>query len=235
MVKSKNIIAGLGVVAGLGMALMPLGAFAAPDTNHPGWQETGSYAVRAHVGEVIEIAVTNITNPISGLANHSRVDITPGGTVNATTEHTVQVKSNARGGYQLLLKADHSDLQLITEYNADKSAKTLDPSINIPGLESASDLSADVSGWGYKIKTSGGQYSGNFLPVPDEYDSTEGATIATGSYKTGGEGSAYHTDAAEYTDTYVVGYGIKAATTQPSGSYEAKVTYKAVAHVLGED
>lgn len=233
MVKSKNIIAGLGVVAGLGMALLPLGAFAATEG------ETGGHVVRAHVGEVIEIAVTNITNRMSNdtesaLYNHSRVAIEPGAAVNASTEHTVQVKSNARGGYQLLMKADHANLELISEYNTDGTAKTYNSSINIPAVAAAGDTLATNAGWGYKIKATGGEYGDKYLPVPTAYDSAAGATIASGSYRTGESGSAYRTETTEYTDTYTVGYGIKAAADQPSGSYEATITYKAIAHVLGD-
>ena len=233
MVKSKNIIAGLGVVAGLGMALLPLGAFAATEG------ETAGHVVRAHVGEVIEIDVTNITNRMSDvtsdpLYNHSRVAIEPGNTVDATTEHTVQVKSNARGGYQLLMKADRANLELISEYNADGTAKTYNSSIKIPAVAAAGDTLETNAGWGYKIKAGSGSYGDKFLPVPTAYASGEGATIAEGSYRTGTSGSPYRTETAEYTDTYTVGFGVKAAADQPSGSYEATITYKAIAHVLGD-
>lgn len=233
MVKSKNIIAGLGVVAGLGMALLPLGAFAATE------DETDGHVIRAHVGEVIEIDVTNITNRMSNdtenaLYNHSRVAIEPGGTVDATTVHTVEVKSNARGGYQLLLKADRANLELISEYNNDGTAKTYNSAINIKGLSAENTLASDA-GWGYKIKAStDSDYSGGFLPVPTAYDNTEAATIASGSYRAGTTASPYRTETEKYTDTYNVQYGIKAAANQPSGSYEATVTYKAIAHVLGD-
>lgn len=231
MVKSKNIIAGLGVVAGLGMALLPLGAFAATEG------ETAGHVVRAHVGEIIEINVTNITDAMAetgALANHSKVSIQPGG-YNDHIEHTLQVKSNARGGYQLLMKADRANLELISEYNGDGTAKTYNNQIKIPAVGAEGDTLASNAGWGYKIKAGSGSYGDKFLPVPTAYASGEDATIAEGSYRNGTSGSPYRTETAEYTDTYTVNFGIRAAENQPSGSYQATVTYKAIAHVLGDE
>ena len=234
MVKSKNIIAGLGVVAGLGMALLPLGAFATDVDD-----ETSAHYIRANVGEVISIEMASNKAMAAPLADHSRVEITPGGTVNTELIHTVTVKSNARGGYKLLLKADAADLKLITAYDSDGKATATSSSIVIPGLESANALTADDSeGWGYRV----GQYtksgntwtaptlSGNFNPVPTTYGST---SVVASTFKDGTT-NPYHTETTAYTEKFDFGYGIKADADQPSGSYEAAVTYKAVANVLGD-
>ena len=244
MVKSKNIIAGLGVVAGLGMALLPLGAFAATE------DETDAHYIRANVGEIISIAMES-NKTMTGLSDHSRIEITPGATVNSELIHTVTVNSNARGGYKLLIKADRANLELITAYYTGDDATTTEKvekageakqyntAVYIPGITtSGGDALTENAGWGYRVgpyTKSGTTYtaptlSGNYLQVPTVYGDT---SVVASTFKDGST-NPYHTETTAYEEKFDFGYGVKAAADQPSGSYEAAVTYKAVANVLGD-
>lgn len=221
MVKSKNIIAGLGVVAGLGMALLPLGAFAETATS-----DAVEHTVRGTVSDIISIAVsTNKEEELKDGSKISLVDLEPG-KLNADLEHTVAVTTNARGGYQLKMNAKDAKnaLRYITSYDTtnDDVAATYSDSITIPSVTTDTALAdGGNAGWGYKIKKSGGSYTGNFKQIP-----TAATAIATAS------STDVASKTATYTDNYIVNFGILPATDQLSGSYEATLVYQAITQAL---
>lgn len=244
MVKSKNIIAGLGVVAGLGMALLPLGAFAAESNNV-------SHTIRGVVGDVISITVAadshaqtyqigvdadNGNAPIYG--DYSVVSLNPG-KLNDSLEHTVTVDTNTRNGYALkMYAATASDVNLryITgKGTGDLANKATEyhSTVKIANIAetTGSALTGTDYGWGYKVKqtntvTAGGystSYGDKFLPIPA--DENHG-TIAT-------VGAARSNDqTGNYEDTFKVNFGIRPAADQLAGEYEATVVYKAVTNAI---
>lgn len=231
MVKSKNIIAGLGVVAGLGMALLPLGAFAATED-----ADTG-HIIRAKVGEIIELTFTDNTTYTdakpTGYGNEYSLAAVEPGELNSVIEHGLKVDTNARGGFQLQMSTTGGNaLRLITSYDTDgKTAAGYSDSVKIASVPAAGSAlegtAATDYGWGYKIAEKSASYSGLYQAIP-------GADYVTikDSRRTGGTGSEYHTD--KYYEEYKVNFGIRPATDQASGNYQAVVNYKAVANVLGE-
>lgn len=231
MVKSKNIIAGLGVVAGLGMALLPLGAFAAETANNP------SRTVRGVVGDVISIELTNDNKEktdTSG-AKLSVVDLEPG-KLNADLVHTVKVTTNAQGGYDLKMAADHSDLRYVTSWDSTtptgaqvKKSTAWSTTVTIPSVTAANTTLANLNdddtttagAWGYKVK----------LSTASDYD-TAGFNVIPTSATTIKTKAAPSNPTGEYNDSYSINYGIRPANTQLSGAYEATITYSAVTNAL---
>ena len=230
MVKSKNIIAGLGVVAGLGMALLPLGAFAAETENNP------ARTIRGVVGDVISIELTqdNKEKTDTSGAKLSVVDLEPG-KLNADLVHTVKVTTNAQGGYDLKMVADHSDLRYVTAWDSAtptgeqvKKSTAWSTTVTIPSVTAANtalaDLAADSTAdgaWGYKVKLSGAS----------EYDTTGFNVIPTTATSIKVK-AAPSNPTGEYNDSYDINYGIVPANDQLSGAYEATITYSAVTNAL---
>lgn len=249
MVKSKNIIAGLGVVAGLGVALLPLGAFAAESNNV-------SHTIRGIVGDVISVELTSISNGHSLTLEDnsviSKVNLTPGD-LNATLEHVVTVHTNTRNGYGLQMYGTSlvgsgenakAALKYIDEWGTDAdeirgnevAAHTLD-TITIDSITSASTLGEDtnVYGWGYKVKKnadSGPQTGGVYSDPATDYATTF-AAIPTAAGTNVKEVSANRSaeELANYSDAFTFQYGIRPATTQLAGSYEGTVVYRAVSGI----
>lgn len=209
MVKSKNIIAGLGVVAGLGVAMLPLGAFAADP-------QTKSEVIRATVAEEFVLTVTssdlNMTPTGTGT-----VSLTRGGTANNGLTHTVNVKGNLYKGYDLVMYgsgfgANAADLVFVKDSSKDfGSADRYDTSTKI---STGDTLSGDTSAWGYKKSETQGSFEGNW-------------TTIKGSDAADNLKSNENTAHTSFNDTVYVNFGIYAAENQAAGAYEGQVTYKA--------
>ncbi len=232
MVKSKNIIAGLGVVAGLGMALLPLGAFATETTNNP------ARTIRGVVGDVISIELTDDSSDEkveagTGGRTVSIVNLEPG-KINDSLVHTVKVTTNAQGGYDLKMAADHSDLRYVTSWSEDvptadqvKRATGWSSTVTINSVEGTNVALADLdsthttTGWGYKVKLAGA----------DNYDTAGFNQIPTSATMIKRK-DAPSNPTGEYNDSYDINYGIVPAKTQLSGAYEATITYSAVTNAL---
>lgn len=246
MVKSKNIIAGLGVVAGLGMALMPLGAFATPSAE----SNAASHTIRGVVGDVISITVAapaayaqqyqigtdSEDNPIMG--DYSLMSLVPG-ELNADLEHTVTVNTNTRDGYALKMyaaTANDVNLRYITAKGTGdlaNKATAYHETVKIAniGETTGSELTGNDYGWGYKVKqtntpAAGGYsttYGSKFLPIPASENAGTIATVAA---------SRSNDQTGKYTDTFKVNFGIRPAEDQLAGEYEATVVYKAVTNAI---
>lgn len=222
MVKTKNIIAGLGVVAGLGMAMLPLGAFALDDSE--------SHTIRATIADTIELTVaTNSEVTLEDGSKISRVAV-EAGQLNPTLVHTLTVNSNVRGGYDLKMSSENNALRLITAWDSENEDVATDYSntYKINSITEANALTGDNYGWGFKIKESAAEYGENYNPIPTTEVSIFDAE-RDGNTEEGGKG-AYRT--GSYSDVYNVQYGIRPAADQVAGAYEATVTYRAVANVL---
>lgn len=122
MSKMTKTIAALGVVAGLGVAAMPLSSYALEDT------ETVNLTVE--VGQSIEITAKETTVDL-GEATSSKM--AEGGTI-------ITVHTNNERGYTATIKADGSRL-----------TGTTDSSNLIPASGSSVVPTNGTSAWGYKI------------------------------------------------------------------------------------
>ncbi len=243
MVKSKNIIAGLGVVAGLGMALLPLGAFATDGQIGGVESNAVEHTVRGVVGDVISISLTtnkgsNITIGQDTTKEISLVNLTPG-KLNTSLIHTVTVKTNAKGGYDLKLSAKDGKnaLRYITGYDdtyedvaASYSEEIVIPAASTSGvaLDDKAENDETAGAWGYRIAdgtVAEADFSGNFKGVPASGAATIKTKAAPATTGTGAVTGAY-------TDTYSVNFGIVPANNQMAGAYEATIVYQAVTNAI---
>lgn len=242
MVKSKKFIAGLGVVAGLGMAMLPLGAFAAESNNV-------SHTIRGVVGDVISVALTSDNKEFTLQDNTkiSKLDLVPG-TLNATLEHVVTVSTNTRSGYGLQMYgtslvgsgADQkAALKYITAYDTTNTdvATAYSDDITIDSITTANDLTGDNYGWGYKVKknaNSGPQddttqeysdpatsYAATFAAIP----TAAGTNVATVS------ADRSSVEDSNYSDAFTFNYGIRPTADQLAGAYEGTVVYRAISGI----
>ncbi len=208
MRKSSKLIAGLGVVAGLGVALAPLGVFAATPTRLDNLHITSTEACSING---VEISAANagdtatastFTDPV----NHYDWAYAPGTEYDFTrrtegtgtaTENTFTIVCNYADGFKIVANA-------VNPTNA-----TLEHTI-----------AAGTTGpeyWAAKIlSTSGGMdtdYTGNTPFAIDTANQkivfVEGATQATGA-------------------SFSMGYVAKTAADTPAGTYEGSVSYTLV-------
>lgn len=146
MVNSKKVIAGLGVVAGLGVAMLPLTTFAdeVSDT-------TEGNVVRVKVSDTIAVTVTET------YAESNAISVNQGEQNVAGLTHAVKVKGNTRNDYTLSVYAGSAGTAL---------KHTAKDTNTIPTLaEDSETLSA--GSWGYQFSTAAGgsTYNGTWKPV----------------------------------------------------------------------
>ena len=211
MVNSKNIIAGLGVVAGLGVAMLPLTSYAADE-------QAVSHMVRATVNEVFTLTVES-NEDLDGIDVSKTLSISKD-SADTSLEHTITVAGNLYKGYDLTLgsASANTDLKFVKDATAAlDSADRYDTNTKIP---TGSTVKAGTSAWGYKVKESGSYPSGDSNWV------TIKAAASADNLK-----SNSNTGHTSFSDTVNVSYGVSASATQAAGVYEAQVTYKATPKV----
>ncbi|MCL2371148.1 hypothetical protein FWC63_00160 [Candidatus Saccharibacteria bacterium] len=210
--KTKAIL-GVGLVAGLGVAMMPLVSYADTDSS--------SATVTVAVAE--SITITELDNTAIGL-NFSGADISAG-TVR-TGNHAVTVSTSAASGWQLAMRSGAATLNLRTATGPDvfagasgfsgvdtANAATLtaanlaaasnQATVATPAAFAASAPTAGL--WGFRLA---GWAANGFANVP-----TTDFIIAANN--------------AAGTATTTVTFGAQAGTTTPSGTYGAWITYTA--------
>ncbi len=249
MSKSTKVIAALGVVAGLGVAALPMASFATQSA-------TGDAEVIVKVDPAIalEIAGNNddnhIPSRVSGETFGSVVDITPNntglvdGSGNDLTETNIKTSSSAvtmtqysvvegdaataydattapNGGFFSTLKVTTNDAGGYSLAVAAKTAADVDltnaAGDTIPSIAAAGTLTAGTAAWGIQPAAA---YAGstmdstitNWNPV-----TTAGYTVKVAPAQRTG-----------YTqDTSIVEYGVATGKAQPTGQYQATLTYTA--------
>ena len=200
MVNSKKIIASLGVVAGLGVAVLPLTSYAVE----------GEGVVKVGVEDSLAVTVTaNYAANVTGGDDYMAVKQ---GEEKATLIHTVNVKGTTRHDYALTMHAKDNEKSAIANnilVHSDVDTAQIAPTAGAASLAKGT--------WGYKYSTDSSSFSGNWKPVA--------LTAATGSLKT-----ASSTDrTAAYDENHYVNFGVNAADDQRAGYYEATVVYTATA------
>lgn len=208
MVNSKNIIAGLGVVAGLGVAMLPLTSYAADE-------QSVSHMVRATVDEVFTLTVES-NKDLDGTDVSKTLSISKD-SADTSLEHTVTVAGNLYKGYDLTLSSvdSNTDLKFVKDATAAlDSADRYDTNTKIP---TGATVKAGTSAWGYKTKEGSDSY-----PSGDTTWTTIKAATSADTLKS--NSNASH---ASFNDIVNVSYGVSASATQAAGVYEAQVIYKA--------
>jgi hypothetical protein len=217
MTTKIKAIMGLGLVAGLGAAVLPLSSYAA-DT------DSDDAEVRVVVDE--SITITGINNTALGL-NFSGADISNG--TLKTGAHAVTVSTSAATGYTLTMKADHNDL---------KKQTSTSPNVygGASGFSGVGDASAD-----YVAPAPAGAYgeltlaSGKGFTFADDAPATgvwgfrlagfagadEYATVPTTALVIA------ESDVAQAAKVTTVSFGAQAGTTTPAGTYGAWIEYLA--------
>lgn len=213
MVKTKNIIAGLGVVAGLGMAMLPLGAFA---------ETTREQTIKAVVEPTLELTVSN--NYGAGTTGGADYVALTRGTENATLIHTIEVAGNTYNDYKLTMNAKTAadvDLRLVKDSTATAAADRYDTNNKIETIATAAS-SLGTAGWGYKYvhnenyAAGAPTFTGNWNPIPAS--ANDGVIDAASGTRT-----------ASYDEYHYVNFGILAAENQVAGTYEAVIEYNVTA------
>ena len=142
MSKSTKIIAGLGVVAALGMAVMPLaGTFAESHDPAQASPVTNDVTVRYSIDETLSMTINNGTSAIT----HDKVDITSS-TSDNSVQDTIKVSTNAEKGYTLTVKEKDGT-------GTDGALKNGNGATIAP-FASATALGS-TAGWGLAVTTAG--------------------------------------------------------------------------------
>ena len=206
MLTSKNLLAGLGAFAGLGVALMPLSNVSATEPVTTDDVATGAesdaHEVRARVGETLSIEVTD---EVYDDTDNNMITLGAGSVADNFLTHTIEVKGNTKNDYTLTIAAG-------TNGNAMKH--TEQNSVTIPA---GTTLNETTSAWGYK-----------YANTAAGLDSVS-AWSAVPASGTPDLHTASGTKTASYTEQHYVRYGVSAAADQLSGIYTAEVVYKASA------
>ena len=244
MLKSTKIVAGLGVVAALSVATLPVASFAT-ETNY-----TGQVSLTATLEDELEIKIDNVDmtnktlNPSDPDASGTAVAFqNASGTTNLSAGHsyftgdstTVTISTNVPNTYTLVTSGS-----VLTSGNGDTIARAgyYDSGSGTGGLEVGQVSNVDTNGaeysgssmWGLKI--SGEDKNSNAITLKD---STNTNTAFQGADKYQISDTGVVVDYAQVTgskisNTYTVDYGIGINENQPSGVYSGTVYYS-VTHV----
>lgn len=204
MSKMSKAIAVLGVVAGLGVAALPLSSYAAENYN-----QSAQAQVQVEVGGAIAISVDSGNATTPSLVDLG--DLKINGVTTNTTPLVVTVKSNADDGkYDLTLKSATAETALVNENGA-----------KIPAIDgAAAKLVGGTAAWGYFV--------GDTADENTEYTgvTADGATLKTDqAIATSNTGS----DSATYKnmDQTKVIFNAAAAGDQQEGVYSQTVVFTA--------
>ncbi len=198
MSKMSKAIAVLGVVAGLGVAALPLSSYAADeDATVQAYSQSTSAEVQVVVGGAISIS----TDATDGKVDLEEMTLN---NVSTTKDLKVTVSSNSEVGYGLTIKALTANAEgngVLTNENGD----TISSSANIAGGTSA---------WGYRLanaEAEGGY--GAWTAVTGAPEEIHAHTAAAGD--------------AEMEDVTTVNFGASANSTQQQGTYKGTVVFTA--------
>ena len=130
MSKTTKIIATLGVVAGLGVAALPMGAFAADSA------ATQEVEVTVTIGESISIAIDG-----DGTGTYTDPNISVDMEQNSISEDqysTISISTNSENGYKLTVKDSDDNTSLL---NADDGVST---------IPAGTSIAAGTAAWAIK-------------------------------------------------------------------------------------
>lgn len=219
MSKSTKIIAGLGVVAALGVAALPVASFADDYGTH-------TVTVSAEVGGSITAKVATGTNPTpSTWASTGTIQFgnLAGGDMLVHDDTTqIDVETNYPNGYSLTAEAE-----ALANNVTGGGEISLTNGATITGTASAKGTyNGATSVWGIKVTKTAYDYtntdwasSASALSAGSDYSSTDFVSKATGTIDESGAISA------TTRNKYDINYGIAIASNQASGSYSGDIEY----------
>ena len=221
MVKTKNIIAALGVVAGFGVAALPLSSYAA-DPENP---QTSSQVVRATVAQVFELTVTpNITISKEDTTQTLAVDKD---SANTSLEHVINVSGNAYSGYTLTMGSNNaydSLRHVVDETKTFGDADRYDANINIPA---GTSVAAGTSSWAYrKSEDALSQAAGG---IQGDYSNADWTKVKANTATADILKANTNTSHTAFDNTVYVNFGVATSEDQAAGVYEGEVIYTATA------
>ncbi len=223
MSKSKTIIASLGVVAGLGVAMLTLASYAS---------ETVSGNVDVMVEVLPAIAMTivgnNDGNTVVNSGTHGAIDVfnpaeAASSSIDGHTTPATATTTTSSSAWQILpnaVKEGGAFKSTVTVYTNSVSGYTLtvkdsDTTTDLTGTmtdtipaTSATTLTAGTAAWGYRVGT-----TGDWLAMPAS--TATAASIGSEDVKT--------SNGTEY----VVEYGVATAADQETGIYSDTIIYTA--------
>lgn len=165
MSKMSKAIAVLGVVAGLGVAALPLSSYAAPGDPNT-YSQTTNAQVQVEVEGAISIA-SNVADMTGGIVDLGK--IMPGGITEETADANalkITVSSNSDGAqYNLYINALEND-------GTNSIMKGKNTGATIPGGTPA----ANTSAWGYQYSADGTTWGGTYTAVPMAANKVNGDT-----------------------------------------------------------
>ena len=209
MVSTKKIIATLGVVAGLGVAMLPLASYA---------NTTGQQLVRVRVASTLALTVTpniNSTSDNDNALNMNQNEFNHPTTGDANPlYHDIEVTGNNYGGYELTMGPAENytnDLRL-------KLTSGYSDTYKIESLSENGSLAAGDGKWGYRTAVAESYAAASF-------GNTWNAIPATAT-KIAEDANASH---ANFDNHHFVDFGIATSTSQVAGDYETVLEYAVTA------
>lgn len=208
MSKMSKAIAVLGVVAGLGVAALPLSTYAAlGDSLQEGaYTQNATAQVRVEVGGAISIATSigtaKATDNKPKMVNLG--ELMPGSIVEATEANTlnVQVTSNGKDAkYGLYINSLNGKTAMV----GDKTGDTIDT------LADGATLTAGTSAWGYKLDD-----ATDYVGIPATAKKIVDTKVLTDT-----------TPGTTDVDKHTIKFGVAASTTQTPDIYTGTVVFTA--------
>lgn len=221
MQKSTKIVAGLGVIAALGVSSIPAASFAANI-----YTGTGKVYLTAKVASSISMKIdgTEIENDTEEDGNNVTFNsnglLTTGKGYKSDANTTITMKTNYPTGYNLTAKGDNLKSTVGTGANA--TTNYINVATGGVSITDKAAFNGGTSGWGITVDLttpSGGSMSGEYF-----------ANAASKNYKM--KTTAETIDnvsgvTSEVEKVYSVGYGVGIASGQAGGEYTGRAVYVA--------
>lgn len=212
MSKIVKAMATLGVVAGLGVAALPLGAYAALPAD--GYKTATSAQVQVEVDGAISISSNA---PADGIVKLSNDAIMPGTSAELTTPLEVIVSSNTAANYDLYIHTTSADGSMVGENT---------------GAKIKSGNATDDESWGYAYAAaltdgSGADTFGAYKPVPVLANAEK---VNTAALSTNTTDENVTTSGKANASTSYFKFKASTLTTTPADIYNATVVFTAVAN-----
>ncbi len=212
MSKMSKTIAVLGVVAGLGVAALPLSTYAAvttPETGDP-TNPGDNVTLNVKVVDSIQIAVEG-DDTVNLTSVNDKVVGDPGQSANAT----LRVTTGNTKGYTLWAKTVAADGALVEKTDPSKKIASGIPSTSAP---------VSASAWGMIYEGSDASASTtDFLTYQGLSGANQIVRTTTTAPTTGPEGGKY--------DDTIVKFGVTTKSGQPAGTYTGTVNFTAAANL----
>ena len=206
MSKSTKVIAGLGVVAALGVAALPLASFATSG-------DYGTVAVSATVPDAISMTIDGTATTGSGVAGNAvafgnvatgAIAVSDGSTIKYNVAYNFKVQNTSNSGAGDLASSTSTIAPFATATKPTTGQST--------------------SGWGFRVTKTSGTISATAYDDATLMDGADKTYIGVPTSETTLDAVA--APAAAITGTYTMEYGLQVSNDQASGTYTGSITYK---------